>query len=75
VPGDDPNERDEKVKGRRRDHGRAATTHERDARTEREAADTLELFGDAEGAEHHREAARRAEADADHERHSANRKR
>ena len=75
MAGDDPTERDEKVKRRRRAHGRAATTHERAARAEREAADTSEMFGDADVAEDHREAARRQEADADDERHDANRER
>jgi len=72
---EDANERDEKVKRRRRAHGEAATTHERAARTEREAADTSEMFGDADVAEDHRDAARRQEADADDERHNANQKR
>jgi hypothetical protein len=75
MAGDDVNERDEKVKRRRRAHGRAATTHERAARAEREAADTSEMFGDANVAEDHREAARRQEADADDERHNADRER
>jgi hypothetical protein len=75
MVGDDASEREEKVKRRRRAHGRAATAHERAARSYREAADTSDLFGDAEVAEDHREAARRQEADADNQRHSANRKR
>jgi hypothetical protein len=36
-----------------------------------EAADTSEVFEDAQAAEHHREAARRQEGDADDERHRA----
>jgi hypothetical protein len=74
MAGGDVNERDEKVK-RRRAHGRAATIHERATRAEREAADASEMFGDADVAEDHREAARRQEADADDERHNANRER
>jgi hypothetical protein len=75
MAGDDANEGDDKLKRRRRVHGRAATTLERAARAERETADTSELFGDPGAAETHREAARRQEADADDERHNANRKR
>ncbi len=76
MAGDDGgNEGDNKLKRRRRAYGRAATTGERAARAEREAADTSELFGDPAVAEDHREAARRQEADADDERHNANRKR
>jgi hypothetical protein len=75
MAGDDAKERDEKVKRKRRAHGRTATTHERAARAEREAADTSDMFGDAVAAEDHREAARRHEADADDERHSANHER
>jgi hypothetical protein len=75
MAGDDANEGEDNVKRRRRAHGRAATTRERAARAERQAADTFELFGDPAAAEDHREAARRQEADADDERHTANRKR
>jgi hypothetical protein len=75
VADDDARERDDKVKRRRRAHGRAATTHERAARAEREAADTSDLLGDAEVAEDRREAARRHEANADDERHDANHER
>jgi hypothetical protein len=56
---------------RRRQHQRAATRHEQAARTDREAADAAELFGEAEAAEDHREDARRHEAAADDERHTA----
>ncbi len=75
MAGEDASERDEKVKRSRRAHRRAATTHERAARAEREAADISEMFGDADVAEDHREAARRQEADADDERHRANHER
>jgi hypothetical protein len=75
MAGDNANEGDDKVKRRRRAHGRAATTRERAARAEREAADTSELFGDPAVGEDHREVARGQEADADDERHNANRKR
>ena len=75
MAGDDATEGDDKVKHRRRGYGRAATTRERAARAERAAADASELFGDPAVAEDHREVARRREADADEERHSANRKR
>jgi hypothetical protein len=75
MAGDNADERDEKVKRRRRAHGRAATSHERAARTEREAADRSEMFGDADVAEDHRAAARREDANADDERHEANQER
>ena len=55
----------------RRAHARSATTHERTARAEREAAATSEMFGEPEAAERHREAARQQEGDADDERHQA----
>jgi hypothetical protein len=75
MAGDHANKGGDKVKRRRQAFGRAATTRERAARAERETADTSELFGDPAVAEDHREAARRQEADADDERHNANRKR
>ena len=53
------------------DRRSAATRHEEAARTDREAADAAELFGEAEAAEDHREDARRHEAAADNERHRA----
>ncbi len=60
---------DERIK--RRQHQRDATRHERAARTDREAAEASELFGEGGAAEDHREDARRHEADADDERHRA----
>jgi hypothetical protein len=75
MAGDDADELDKRVKRRRRALGRAATNHERAARAERDAADKSDLFGDAEAAEDHRDAARRHEADADDERRDANHKR
>ena len=75
MAGDNAHESDDKVKRHRRAHGRAATTRERAARAERDAAETSDLFGDPAVAEDHREAARRQESVADDERHNANRKR
>jgi hypothetical protein len=63
----DDHERDDK-RIKRRQHQRAATRHERAARTDREAAEASELFGQAGAAEDQREDARRHEADADDER-------
>ncbi len=67
----DDHERDDD-RAKRRQHQRAATRHERAARTDRDAADASELFGEPEAAEGHRDDARRHEAGADDERHSAN---
>jgi hypothetical protein len=64
---DDHQRGDERTK--RRQHQRAATRHERAARTDREAADGAERFGEAEAAEDRREDARWHEAAADNERH------
>jgi hypothetical protein len=66
--GDDHESEDERTK-RRRERQRAATRHERAARTDRQTADAAELFGEAGAAEDHREDARRHEAAADNERH------
>jgi hypothetical protein len=63
----DDHERDgERTK--RGQYERAATRHERAARTDREAADAAELFGQTGEAEDHRDDARRHEAAADDER-------
>jgi hypothetical protein len=64
-------EREDERTKRRRQRQRAATRHERAARTDRQAADAAELFGEAGAAEDHREDARRHETAADDERHTA----
>jgi hypothetical protein len=66
---DDHGRDDERTK--RREHERAATRHERSARTDREAADAAELFGEPGAGEDHRDDARRHEAAADDERRRA----
>ena len=66
----DDRERDEERIKRSR-HERVATRHERAARSDREAADAAELFGQTGEAEDRRDDARRHEAAADDERHRA----
>ena len=66
----DDHERDDE-RTKRLQHQRAAAGHERAARTDREAADAAERFGEAGAAEDHREDARRHEAAADKERRRA----
>jgi len=66
-----PNDEEDARVRRRRAHDRAATRHERGARSERETANASEILGDPGEAERHREAARRLERGADDERQMA----